>query len=159
MLAFISVAAASSAAAQDELGIARGATPPAVEIEDLAGRPVDLGRFIGAKPLIVEFWATWCPLCARLFPRLERAHERYGEQVEFLLIAVAVNQSKNSIRRYLDRHPMPFGVLWDTQGRAVRAFQAPTTSYIVVLDANGKVTYTGAGDDQDIDAAVRSALH
>ncbi|GBD31656.1 Thiol-disulfide oxidoreductase ResA [bacterium HR33] len=149
--------ALQGAAAQD-IGLPIGSTPEAVEIEDLDGNPVNLAQYVGRKPVLIEFWATWCPLCAALFPKLEQAHHRYGDQVEFLVIAVAVNQSKASIKRHLERHPMPFVVLWDTQGRAVRAFKAPTTSYIVALDASGKVTYTGSGEDQDIEAAVKSAL-
>jgi TATA-box binding protein (TBP) (component of TFIID and TFIIIB) len=49
---------------------------------------------------------------------------------------------------------MPYPYLWDVNGNAVRAFQAPTTSYVVVLNAEGKVVYTGVGSDQDLDAAL-----
>ena len=144
--------------AQD-IGLPVGSTPPPVTIEALDGTPVELSQWVGRRPVVVEFWATWCPVCAKLFPRMEAAHDRYGDDVEFLVIAVAVNQSKRSIQRHLERHPMPFRVLWDTDGRATRAFEAPTTSYLVVLDASGKVVYTGAGEDQDVVAAVAKALH
>jgi hypothetical protein len=53
---------------------------------------------------------------------------------------------------------MPFTVLWDGQGAAVRAFQAPATSYVVVLDADGKVAYTGIGGDQEIERALGRVL-
>jgi thiol-disulfide isomerase/thioredoxin len=142
-------------AQDDEIGIAIGARPAAVTIEDLDGRPVDLSQFIGKKPVLLEFWATWCPLCAALFPRIEAAHARFGNRVEFVVVAVAVNQSQAGIKRHLTRHPMPFRILWDGNGRAVRAFQAPSTSYVVVLDSAGKVAYTGLGAEQDIEAAVR----
>jgi thiol-disulfide isomerase/thioredoxin len=142
-------------AQDDAIGIAIGTRPEAVTIEDLDGRPVALGQIIGKKPVLIEFWATWCPLCAALFPRMEAAHARFGDQVEFVVVAVAVNQSQAGIKRHLARHPMPFRILWDGNGRAVRAFQAPSTSYVVVLDSAGKVAYTGLGADQDIEAAVR----
>lgn len=143
--------------AQD-VGLPVGAVPEAVVIEDLDGQPVDLGEVIGKRPVLLEFWATWCPLCAALEPRLEEARRRYGDRVEFLVVAVAVNQSKRSIGRHLERHPAPGRVLWDTDGRATRAFMAPSTSYIVVLDASGRVVYTGIGDDQDLAAAVGRAV-
>jgi len=92
--------------AQD-VGLPVGAVPEAVVIEDLDGQPVDLGEVIGKKPVLLEFWATWCPLCAALEPRLEEARRRYGDRVEFLVVAVAVNQSKRSIGRHLERHPAP----------------------------------------------------
>ena len=154
----LATAAGPAIAQEDEIGIARGATPPAVTIEDLDGRPVDLAQWVGKKPVVVEFWATWCPLCAALFPRLEAAHRRYGDSVQVLVVAVGVNQSPSSIKRHLTRHPLPFPVLWDGYGAAVRAFQAPGTSYVVVLDPRGKVSYTGYGAEQDIEAAVRKAV-
>jgi thiol-disulfide isomerase/thioredoxin len=144
--------------AQDVIGIPVGETPPAVTLESINGDSVALSQWIGQKPVIVEFWATWCPICAELLPRMEAAQKKFGDRAEFLVVAVAVNQSKNTVRRHLARHPMPFTFLWDGNGAAVRAFQAPSTSYIAVLDAKGRVVYTGVGEDQDIDAALKRAV-
>ena len=144
--------------AQDVIGIPVGQTPPAVTLENLSGDTVSLSRWVGKKPVIVEFWATWCPICEELLPRMEAAQKQYGDRAEFVVVAVAVNQSKNSVRRHIEKHPMPFTFLWDANGAAVRAFQAPSTSYIAVLDASGKVVYTGVGEDQDIEAALLKAV-
>jgi len=143
--------------AQDVIGIPVGETPPPVTLESLNGDSVPLSRWVGKKPVIVEFWATWCPICAELLPRMEAAQRKFGDRVEFLIVAVAVNQSKNTVRRHLERHPMPFTFLWDGNGAAVRAFQAPSTSYVAVLDAKGRVVYTGVGADQDVEAAIERA--
>lgn len=147
------------AAGQDVIGIPVGETPPAVTLENLNGDTVSLARWVGKKPVIIEFWATWCPICDELLPRMAAAQKKYGDRAEFLVVAVAVNQSKNSVRRHLERHPMPFTFLWDGNGAAVRAFRAPSTSYIAVLDAKGKVVYTGVGADQDISAAIETAVN
>jgi len=144
--------------AQDVIGIPVGETPPPVTLESLNGDSVPLSQWIGKKPVIVEFWATWCPICAELLPRMEAAQKKYGDRAAFLVVAVAVNQSKNSVRRHLERDPMPFTFLWDGNGAAVRAFQAPNTSYIAVLDAKGRVVYTGVGADQDIEAVLERTV-
>jgi thiol-disulfide isomerase/thioredoxin len=160
LCAVILLATPGALAAQDDVvGIAVGQTPPAVTIQDLDGNAVDLGRWVGKRPVIVEFWATWCPVCAELLPRMEAARTRYGDRVEFLVVAVAVNQNPSTVRRHLTRHPMPFTFLWDAGGNAVRAFQAPSTSYVAVLDARGKVVYTGVGADQDIEGALEKAVN
>lgn len=148
---------AAPAAAQ-QVGLPLGSVPDAVQVEDLDGEAVDLGTLIGEGPLLVEFWATWCPLCEALEPRIEAARERFGDRVDFVIMAVGVNQTPRRIRRHLEDHPAPGRVLFDGRGRATRAFAAPTTSYIVVLDAAGRVIYTGVGEDQDIEAAVERAL-
>ena len=144
--------------AQDVIGIPVGETPPAVTLETLNGDSVALSQWIGKKPVIVEFWATWCPICAELLPRMEAAQKKFGDRAEFLVVAVAVNQSKSSVRRHLEKHPMPFTFLWDGNGAAVRAFDAPSTSYVVVLDVTGRVVYTGVGADQDIEAALEKTV-
>lgn len=143
-------------AAQD-VGVALGSTPTPPSVQDLDGNAVDLGRYIGTGPVLLEFWATWCPICRALEPRIAEAHARFGDRVTFLRIGVAVNESPRSIRRHLKDHPMPGTVLYDARGAATRAFEAPTTSYIVVLDGKGRVVYTGVGEDQDIDAALEKA--
>ena len=126
-----------------------------MQIADLDGQLVDLAQVIGRKPVLVEFWATWCSNCTALEPRMRAAYQRYGNQVEFLVVAVGVNQTQASVKRHVARHALPVArVLWDANGAAVRAFQAPATSYVVVLDRQGKVAYTGIGPDQDIEAAL-----
>lgn len=151
---------AGRAVSQDEgdLGIAIGATPPPVTIQDLDGRSVSLGAMIGKQPVLIEFWATWCPLCAALMPRIDSAYARHRDKVAFVAVAVAVNESPASVKRHLAREPHPWPFLWDVDGGAVRAFQAPSTSYVVVLDAKGKVVYTGVGDEQDIEAALQRVV-
>jgi thiol-disulfide isomerase/thioredoxin len=141
--------------ARAQEGIAVGSRAPAIVINDLEGVPVDLGALIGRKPFVLEFWATWCSVCEELLPKVKAAKAAYGGTVEFFGVNVTVNQTKDRVRRYLERHAPPFRTLYDEKGVGARAYDVPITSYIVVVDAAGKVAYTGTGADQDIDAAVR----
>ncbi len=155
--AALALVPARARAQDDEVGLPVGTAAPAAAVQDLDGKPLDLAQFVGKKPVLIEVWATWCPLCAALMPRVVAAHQKYGDRVEFIEVAVAVNETRASVQRHLAEHPLPFRFLWDATGAAVRAYQAPTTSYLVALDARGRVVYTGTGDDQDVDAALRRA--
>ncbi|PYO43043.1 MAG: hypothetical protein DMD33_06475 [Gemmatimonadetes bacterium] len=157
-LALAAALAVPATLGAQDIGLPLGTKAPAVAVQDLDGKAVDLGRYIGKQPVLLEFWATWCPLCKALEPALKAAHARYGSTVQFVAVGVGVNESPASIRRHLTDHPLPFPVLFDASGAAVRAYQAPTTSYIVVLDRTGKVMYTGTGADQDIAAALRPVV-
>jgi thiol-disulfide isomerase/thioredoxin len=143
---------AGAAAAQE--GIERGAVPHPVVLETLDGEPVDLGEIFGHRPVLIEFWASWCHICLALHPRVVAAHDRYGDDVEFVMVAIAVGQDQARVRQHLARRPMPGRIVWDARGDAVRAFDAPGTGFIVILDADGRVAYTGTGADQDLDAAL-----
>jgi len=140
------------------IGIERGAVPGGLTLSDVRGGTVDLSEYFGSGPVLLEFWATWCENCEALHPRMLEAHARHGATVAFFAIAVAVGQSEKRVRGHLDRHPVPYPTLWDARGEAVRAFETPATSYVVILDAAGRVSYTGIGRDQDIDAAIRHVL-
>src|SRR5262245_53878171 len=128
-----------------ETGIAVGSRAPTVTVKDLDGHPVDLGRYIGHKPVMLEFWATWCERCEALLPRVRLAFEEFGDRVEFFGINVTVNQTPERVRRYLIEHRPAFRTLYDAAGASIRAYQVPTTSYIVIVDRTGKVAYTGVG--------------
>jgi thiol-disulfide isomerase/thioredoxin len=151
------VLAAAPLAAQD-LGIEVGSRAPAVTVHALDGKAVDLGQYIGKTPMLIEFWATWCPNCRELMPALLDAEKKYGKRVKFVALAVAINQSPERVRRFLAAHPLPHDTFYDTEGKAAGAFDAPATSYVVVLDKTGKVVYTGLGGKQDLEAALRKAL-
>jgi len=155
--AFAAVSGPRLTAAQD-LGIDVGAPAPAVIVNALDGKAVDLGKYIGKTPVLIEFWATWCPNCRELMQTLLQTEKKYGQRVKFIALAVAINQSPEKVRRWLAAHPLPHDTFYDTDGRAAGAFDAPATSYVVVLDKTGKVVYTGLGGKQDLDAAIRKAL-
>jgi len=143
-------------AAQVEAGIRVGAVAPVVSVDDLDGKPVNLGQWIGKKPVLLEFWATWCPNCEELLPRVKEAWKVYGEQVQFIGVNVTVNQKPDRVRKYVADHEIPFLVLFDDRAASIRAYQAPSTAYFVITDASGKVFYTGLGVDQQFEAALKS---
>ena len=138
-----------------ESGISVGAKAPAVTINDLDGKPVDLGKYIGKKPVFLEFWATWCELCEELLPRVNAAQAAYGSKVEFFGVNVTVNQTPARVRRYLEQHKPGFRTLYDDEGTSTRAYQVPATSYVVIVDRAGKIAYTGSGGTQDFDPVLR----
>ncbi len=148
---------ANAALAQD-LGIEVGSKAPAVTVQSLDGKPVDLGRYIGKTPMLIEFWATWCANCRELMPTLLEAEKKFGKKVKFVALAVAINQSPERVRRFIAAHPLPHDTFYDTDGKAAGAFDAPATSYVVVLDKAGRVVYTGLGGKQDLEAALKKSL-
>lgn len=144
---------AQSASGQTRMGIEIGSRAAPLALEAVDGGLVDTA--IGRQPVLLEFWATWCAKCRELHPKMVAAHEEFGDRVAFYGIAVAVGQNPRRVRRHLEKHPLPFPMLWDAEGEAVRRFMAPVTSYIVILDAEGRVAYTGADTEQDIHGALR----
>lgn len=155
-LVALSVLAASLGA--QESGIPTGTAAPDAAVETLTGEAATLKSMIGKKPVLIEFWATWCGNCKELEPTLMAAQKKFGDKVEFVGVAVSVNQSVERVRRYTAANMPGFTHFYDRRGNAIEAYDVPATSYVVVIDKAGTVIYTGLGGKQDIDAALTKAL-
>jgi thiol-disulfide isomerase/thioredoxin len=149
--------AATSVNAQ-ESGIDIGTHAPAAAVQTLDGKAVDLNRYVGKGPVLMEFWATWCPNCKELEPTLLAAQKKYAGKVRFVGVAVSVNQSPARIKAYVAKHGIRHDILFDANGKAAEAYDVPATSYVVVLNSKGNVVYTGLGGKQDLEAAIKKAL-
>ncbi len=141
-----------------DLGLKVGAKAPAVALETLDGKPANLSDYIGKQPVVIEFWATWCGNCKQLEPALLKALKQYQGKVQFVGVAVSVNQPQRLVQAYVKKHQLPGTQLYDRTGDASEAYEAPATSYVVVVGKDGLVKYTGLGGTQDIAAAIKKAL-
>lgn len=159
---FLALALAASAGLSplgaQESGIPVGSKAPLATIQTLDGNPAPFAQFIGKGPVLIEFWATWCPNCKELEPALLAAQKRYAGTVQFVGVAVSVNESPELVRRYVERHGLAGTQLYDRKGDAVDAYDVPATSFVVVIDKAGKVVYTGLGGNQDLNAAIKKAF-
>jgi thiol-disulfide isomerase/thioredoxin len=153
----VGLASANVAGAQD-LGIEIGSTAPAAKMQTLDGKAADLSQYIGKTPVIMEFWATWCPNCHELEPTLLAAAKKYGAQIKFVGVAVSVNETPERVKLFVEKHGLPGDHYFDNKGNATSAYDVPATSYVVVVNKAGKVVYTGLGGKQDLEAAIKKAI-
>ena len=153
----LSFAAPMTTRAQD-MGIKVGATAPGAAVESLEGAAMNLDAMYGDTPVVLEFWATWCPLCKKLEPAMQEARVKYAGKVQFVSVGVSSNQSAEKQKAYVEKQQIGGHFVFDKDGAAMKAFSVPHTSYVVVIDKGGKVVYTGVGAEQDIDAAVQKAM-
>ena len=157
VVALTAVTLAMPVAAQD-LGIEVGKRAPSAVVTTLDGKAVDIGAYVGKVPVFLEFWATWCPRCHELEPALLAVEKKYGARMKFIGVAVSVNQTPARVKAYTAKHGLKHLIVFDTQGNAADAYDAPATSYVVVVNRSGKVVYTGLGGDQNLEAAIKKAL-
>ena len=156
-LAIVAALTAATPLHAQELGLAVGTRAPAAAVQTLEGGAANLSQWIGKTPVVMEFWATWCPNCKELEPAMIAAARKHGDRVKFVAVAVSVNQSPERVRRYQAQHKVPMTFVYDHEGNATDVYDVPATSYVVVLDRAGKVVYTGLGGKQDLEAAIAKA--
>lgn len=135
-----------------------GTAASAITVTSLEGTAVTLDAKVAGRPMLIEFWATWCEVCEALMPTLRKAHAAYGTRVDFVGINVTVNDPKRRVAAWVAKQKPPYRVMYDDRGTAVRAFQAPATSYVVIIGADGVVRYTGIGAEQDLTAELAKVV-
>ena len=141
-----------------ELGIPVGTRAPAAMVKTLDGKPVDMGSYVGRVPMVIEFWAFWCPSCKELESSFMALEKQYGSRMKFIGVAVSVNQSPARVKAYADKHRYRHETFFDSDGKAAEAYDVPATSYVVVVDRRGEVVYTGVGGKQNLEPAIVKAL-
>jgi len=124
-------------------GLPKPVPAPEITLKDLAGKPVSISDFRG-KPLIVNFWATWCVPCREEMPTLEKLYNE-RKQRGFEIILINAKESKQVVEKFLKKNGYTFRVLLDETGEAYRQFQVfglPTTLFI---DKESVIQYSYIG--------------
>jgi cytochrome oxidase Cu insertion factor (SCO1/SenC/PrrC family) len=89
---------------------------------------------------------------------MAEARKKYEGRVTFVSVGVPQNQTPEKQREYANAHSIGGEFVFDRDGKAIAAYKANHTSYLVVVDAAGKVVYTGSGGDQSIENAIAKAF-
>jgi len=112
----------------------------ATTLETPDGRPMPLASFRG-QPVLVNFWATWCPPCVEELPLLDAFH-RQQQARGWQVLGLAVDQP-SAVRRWLERSPLSFPVLMaGLQGTEMSKALGNTSGglpFSVLLDREGQV--------------------
>ena len=109
---------------------------PAFALPALDGRVVRSDDFRG-RPLVIDFWATWCEPCKAALAEHEQLVARYGAKVG--LVAINLDEQPGVARRFLERRGVAVAVLLDPEGRAAAAFGVTAMPYAVVVGADGAI--------------------
>ena len=118
---------------------------------DLKGKPFDLAAYAG-KPLLINFWASWCPPCRAELPALNRAHQALKDD-GVVMLAVNVGETKSALEAFLEDYPIDFPVLMDEAGGSMKQWQIRGMPTTVMLNTSGEVVYHIAGErawDSDV---------
>ena len=119
---------------------------PDFTVTDRDGNAVRLSDFSG-KPVILNFWASWCDPCKSEMPEFEEAYHRYGEEIAFLLVNVTDGSSETvtSATSYIDGQGYTFPIYFDTTLEASILYGASAIPLTYFIDANGNLVARAAG--------------
>jgi cytochrome c biogenesis protein CcmG/thiol:disulfide interchange protein DsbE len=113
-------------------------TAPAFDLRRLDGRGrIDLSAFRGKKPVVLDFWASWCTPCIRESKRLQSALKQYGDKVEF--IGVDTKDFSEDARRWQRKHGITYPSVHDGGGDVLAKWGGLPIPRIFFVARDGKV--------------------
>jgi thiol-disulfide isomerase/thioredoxin len=135
-----------------------GERPPAFTLQDVAGRTVSLKDFAG-RPLVLNFFASWCGPCRAETPLLVRYARAYRGRVDFVGIDLtASEQGTAPVASFIRQYHVPYPVLLDTTGRVAVSYMVASIPVTFVIDRTGiiRAVYRTALPEASFAAALRS---
>ncbi len=129
---------------------------PDLEVETLDGTPQPLTADRD-KPLVVEFWTTWCPPCRQTRATLQALEERYGEAIDIVGISP---ESRGRLKAYRKQHDLPYPLRRDVGRKAHERLMVDTYPTLFVVDGDGRVVqvFTGADHRQALTSTLEDLV-
>ncbi|MBI2649702.1 TlpA family protein disulfide reductase [Candidatus Woesearchaeota archaeon] len=140
------VATGNAIEQQENVGINKGELPPDFTITTIDGKQYRLSQFKEEnKPILLYFWASWCPFCSRDFDVVKNIYPKYADKVTFLAIDLDLNEDKELISKYKEKKGIS-GIDFaegKTDILSDYAIKYTTTKYAIAR--NGLILYKGSG--------------
>ena len=117
---------------------------PDFTVYDLEGNVHSLSDFRG-KPVIVNFWASWCGPCKREMPDFEEKFREYGEEIQFLMVNLADGRRETVERAqdFIDGQGYTFPVYFDTDLSGAMAYAVSSVPATYFIDEDGALVAYG----------------
>jgi peroxiredoxin len=120
---------ASSGTNPESEGIKIDELAPDFSLKNTAGETVWLSELRG-KPVVINFWATWCGPCVREMPALQRYQDKYPG---FVLLGIDEGDKAEDVKKFADKMKITYQILIDEKGTAADLYKVvmmPTTYFI-----------------------------
>lgn len=147
--------------AEDPFGagtpLKEGDTAPDFTAQLVDGSTVTLSDLKG-KPVLINFWATWCGPCVMEMPAFERLMEDYGDEIS--LVAVNCGDDAETVKDFVEENGFTFPIALDEDFEITMTYPSNGIPYTVIVDSEGVITHisTGAADADTMYERYREAL-
>lgn len=111
-----------------------------ITVKNMDGEDVKLSDYFG-KPIILNFWATWCGPCQAEMPDFDEAYKEYGDEIEFMMVnqTDGSNDTVEGAAAFIENAGYSFPIYFDTTLKASVAYHVTSIPRTVFINADGTV--------------------
>ena len=119
---------------------------PDFSVTDVNGKEVKLSDFKG-KPVVLNFWATWCGPCKIELPGFDALNTEYKDKVQFMMINLVdgARETVEGSKKFVEENGYSFPLFFDVTGEAATAYGTYSIPVTVLVDADGNIVKTRVG--------------
>lgn len=135
----------------------KGKKLPSVTLKDMAGNSINTAAVSNdGKPIVVNFWATWCKPCKQELNTIADEYDDWREETGVKLVAVSVDDQKTtkSVEPYVNASGWEYDVWLDVNGDFKRALGVNYVPHTFLLDGEGTIVYSHnnyvPGDEEEL---------
>ncbi len=148
---------AETASASGRIAPHTGFLAPEISLLDTNGNEITLSELRG-HPVIINFWATWCPPCRAEMPAMQRAYKDFEEEGVIILAVNSTNQDAlPAVQQFIVEYDISFPVLYDNQGTAANTYQISSLPTTFFVGKDGVITEVVIGGPM-AEALLRSRI-
>lgn len=130
---------------------------PDFAVYDDQGNAVSLRDYVG-KPVVINFWASWCGVCKSELPYFQKAYEDYEGEVQFLMVNLTKGngETKAKAQEVLQQNGYTFPVRYDLDSSAAYAYSIRAVPFTGFLNSAGELVavHTGAMSAEKLDSYI-----
>ena len=134
---------------------------PDFTVYDAEGNEVRLSDFAG-KPVVLNFWASWCGPCKSELPAFENVWQEFGGDIEFLMVNLTdgVSETVDGVSKFVSKNGFTFPVYFDTAQNAAYTYGVTSIPATALISAEGEIVaaQVGAVSEDSLRNAVLSML-
>jgi thiol-disulfide isomerase/thioredoxin len=111
---------------------------PHFELKDLSGKTVSLASFRG-RPVMLDFWATWCGPCQISIPLLQAFYQRHKEE-GLVVLGVNMDEDPRDVYSFVKHFKMTYPVVYGASSTVPDTYQVSGLPTFIFIDAQGRIT-------------------